>query len=110
MASSAFRNCERKEQRLKKESILKIVQKAILYNNKTDQALLHLKQNYDTYIIGGMCEKKKKEKQGVATCIYITLHFRNAEKITNKYLTVALTGSLESCNCYFFFSLFGKYT
>lgn len=63
MASSAFRNCERKEQRLKKESILKIVQKAILYNNKTDQALLHLKQNYDTYIIGGMCEKKKKKNK-----------------------------------------------
>lgn len=108
MASSAFRNCERKEQRLKKESILKIVQKAILYNNKTDQALLYLKQNYDTYNWRDVW--KKKEKQGVATCIYITLHFQNAEKITNKYLTVALIGSLESCNWYFSFSLFGKYT
>lgn len=60
--SSAFRNCEREEQSLKKESILKIVQKAIPYNHKTDQALLHLKQNYDTYIIGGMCEKKRKTR------------------------------------------------
>lgn len=33
-----------------------------------------------------MCEKKANGKQGVATCIYITPHFQNAERITNKYI------------------------